>query len=420
MVGSFDFKKTIAAQQRRAIALINSLAEFGETGVGKRIGIIGGGIGGITLAIAAAKHGSEVKLFERQGSLIPYQKGNTQRFLHPNIYDWPNDQWSSESTRLPFLNWQAGICQTICGQLENEFIETCGNLNQDRKLIEYTLDTNISEIEILNHSKNGRRLKLMDDRNTVNEDFDSVIISIGYGLEENSREKFGTPFYWENDSLQQPIGYSSSRPEKILVSGSGDGALIDAIRASIRPFQHEKMVEAFCELEDLEIQEKIRKADIAAEDAKTQNPGTRYDFFSEYNKIFEVDENLKKYDAHRIAERDVTLNFRSPEIFSLGSSRFNRAVVHRLIQAKILKIKRARLDESMVVKNPNGTFSVTWRKNDPPEVFDRLIVRHGPNDGYFEESFREIWPLVQRFHSLISILEITRDISDDIIFHENF
>ena len=135
ILGSFDYKKTIHTQQKRAVALVNSLSRFDEIGATKRVAVIGGGAGGMTAARAAASKGASVAIFEKQNELAPLQSRNTQRIVHPNIYDWPEGGALREESELPFLNWSAGVCDEVFSKITREFLEYAGNKGPDRLCI---------------------------------------------------------------------------------------------------------------------------------------------------------------------------------------------------------------------------------------------------------------------------------------------
>lgn len=121
VLGSFDLKKTINAQQRRACGLVNALKEFGELKSGCEVAVVGGGVGGLTVAIGSAMEGASVTLFEENSNLIHYQSNNTQRFLHPNIFDWPGGNSTVSETKLPYLNWKSGLSDDVARQIINDF-----------------------------------------------------------------------------------------------------------------------------------------------------------------------------------------------------------------------------------------------------------------------------------------------------------
>ena len=69
--------------------------------------------------------------------------------------------------------------------------------------------------------------------------FDIVILAAGFGLETVS-EDYPTPSYWRNEQLGQPT--FGDRPEYYVISGFGDGALIDLCRLTIERFRQDTIL----------------------------------------------------------------------------------------------------------------------------------------------------------------------------------
>jgi hypothetical protein len=70
-------------------------------------------------------------------------------------------------------------------------------------------------------------------------EYDCVIVCVGFGKEK----PFGgvrVPTYWENDSLHQ-IDFVDG--QHILVSGTGDGGLVELMRLMIVDFDHGRILE---------------------------------------------------------------------------------------------------------------------------------------------------------------------------------
>ncbi|MEO1523203.1 MAG: FAD-dependent oxidoreductase [Cyanobacteria bacterium J06633_2] len=218
ILGCFDHKKTIHTQQRRAVALVNALSKFGEITPEKRIAVIGGGIGGLTAARAAAHHGATVTLFEKQRGLVPIQSGNTQRIIHPHIYDWPDEGSENETSELPFLNWSAGACNDVFHRVTDEFNNYVANTASE--ILSVKDETSISSVCIAEPAPDRARVEISSDDGTFHDFFDIVLVAVGFGLETRSAEAGGVISYWQNDDLEQVIGYTKDDPEITLVSGS--------------------------------------------------------------------------------------------------------------------------------------------------------------------------------------------------------
>jgi FAD dependent oxidoreductase len=127
VLGSFANHVTIHSQQRRAFNLIWALFKSGRLKEGSSVTVIGGGFAGLTAAAAAQQRGAGVTLFEKEFALLNLQIGNHTRYLHPNLYDWPQPGSEDESTALPFLNWRAGpsssVSKTVKAEWESLFAD---------------------------------------------------------------------------------------------------------------------------------------------------------------------------------------------------------------------------------------------------------------------------------------------------------
>lgn len=85
VLGSFDRRMTVYAQQVRALNLIYSLEKAERIQRGDKIAIIGGGVAGVTAAAGALVRGMHVTLFEKAQELLHMFKGCHTRGLHPRI-----------------------------------------------------------------------------------------------------------------------------------------------------------------------------------------------------------------------------------------------------------------------------------------------------------------------------------------------
>jgi hypothetical protein len=70
--------------------------------------------------------------------------------------------------------------------------------------------------------------------------FDVIALATGFGLEEGVEEAEGTNSYWRNDRLGQP--QLSGGRATYLLSGFGDGALIDLCRLSVERFRQDTIL----------------------------------------------------------------------------------------------------------------------------------------------------------------------------------
>ncbi|MDX2105767.1 MAG: hypothetical protein SFY67_05135 [Candidatus Melainabacteria bacterium] len=220
-IGTFKPPVTFLSQQHRALNLIWALQENGFDFNEKKIAVIGAGLAGLTATSTAQVLNADVKVFEQSSQPLALQQGNVSRFVLPHLFEWPQLGSLYPRTHLPFLNWAAGSAGAIASELITQWNRVGIPIDSRRKI---------------------KRVRLAKRRPTVlffdkapPEDFDLIIIASGFGVEESRLADHTVP-YWRNEDYDQPI--LSGDPFKILVSGTGDGGLLDSIRASVENFRH--------------------------------------------------------------------------------------------------------------------------------------------------------------------------------------
>lgn len=239
---------TMASQQVRAINLIHAIAtqhyeEWNSNHVtsGDYIGwvnkhreiprvlVVGGSAGGLTAAAYAAFRGAKVTVYEENCELMPNLR-DSDRFLHPRLYEWGSpqlfktsngsDYWRGSKVGLPVLDWNAGPAYSVRDTLIREW-----------ESIEKFYSVNVMR---------SRKLCSLDD---IGEEFDYVILAVGFGVESSLPHADwpkwigeSTGSYWKRDQLDQREGH-------FLICGNGDGALTDLFRICIRNFAQESLAD---------------------------------------------------------------------------------------------------------------------------------------------------------------------------------
>lgn len=158
-LGCFEQKKTVYTQQSRALTLIHALFKAGKISRETKVAIVGGGVSGMTAAIAAAEIGARVVLCEQASELSPIQRDCEHRWLHPFFYDWPNENCDLDVTDLPLrhLNWSAGRASDVFQHLAAQFKEY-GDLRNSNDNKEFTIYNNFPVRMILRDKKNGKHI----------------------------------------------------------------------------------------------------------------------------------------------------------------------------------------------------------------------------------------------------------------------
>src|SRR5262245_53070865 len=112
VLGCIEQRVTILSQQVRAINLIHALEATGRLKHRPAVSIIGAGVAGFTAAAALMHKGIIPELFEELTRPFNILRGSN-RWVHPNIYDWPFNGWDKDSAGLKFLNWTADSANRV-------------------------------------------------------------------------------------------------------------------------------------------------------------------------------------------------------------------------------------------------------------------------------------------------------------------
>lgn len=248
LIGLLDTGVTIFNQQVRALNLIWALDRANRLRPASAIAVVGGGIAGLTAAMALRKILSltpdsshrTVTLFEKRSVLCPLQRGCATRWVHPHIYDWPKEGSTNPSAGLPIMNWRAGrasdVATEIVTQWENERADKAVDVEQWRNLRYVKIHHKSREVEWVGeqHSDGAASPHVRGDKRQ----FDIIILAIGFGDERRS-SKHRADSYWRNDTLGQPD--LTGRQQRYVVSGTGDGGLIDLLRLRIADFREDRI-----------------------------------------------------------------------------------------------------------------------------------------------------------------------------------
>jgi len=405
IVGCFDRRITFYNQQARALSLVRALFELDKLSPGRSVAVVGAGAAGVTAAVAAARLGCSVTLFEKSDTILHLQATATHRFLHPHLYDWPELGAVESNAGLPLMDWQADFADKVIDQLRSEFEdekrECKGRLNQSQALI-----TDI-------HPRGGRgpfqvRWELGQ------QEADVVLLTIGFGTEKDE------PLYWSGDNLTGP---HAGGARKILVSGSGDGGLIDLARAALlspqppaQEFRHDQAIEWLTSDQDFQcaayqmllIDRNVRRQDLDGDPA--------FSLYQQYVSRLRVPRTLQaKLAALVRSNTGVTFNYRHPGVFSLESSLLNRLLAFLLVQGKIIDPMQG---EIVKYKTVNGKQSLTVKRAGGQQYskdFDLVVRRHGPDKNYFKDQFPFLEKARSELDGKLAGLKLTGTLGDDTI-----
>ena len=374
VLGSFERRVTLYSQQVRALNLVHALFEERRLAAGARVAVIGGGASGVTAAVALAHLGASVELIERTDVLLPLQRGCRTRWIHPHIYDWPESDSEVDEAALPLVGWRAGYAHDVARSLERAFDRAC---EQSGDRIRLTLAARVSNvtgggrprISWQGLSPGGEKVV------RTGKDFAAVIVAVGFGVEEGS-EQLPMSSYWRNDDLDQPV-LRLQQAIRCLVSGTGDGGLIEVLRLRLRDFRletlHEQLRDA---LEPSELQDLASQLLAWEDEADRQSDEW---LWNQYDSLELPQRFIQSFKRFLRSDTRVWLAAtRSP--LSFRSAILNRLWVALLVkhdtnttwvQSATQQVTKQGAVTAVTYADPSATHGVETE-------FDRVILRHGP------------------------------------------
>jgi len=384
-IGHLENNLTFLSQQSRAINLVKSLVKLKyikSKGSGNKVAIIGGGLSGITTFYALKKKGiTHVHLYERNDELLSNFKNVEHRYIHPNIYHWPDRLFDEKLSELPFLNWESGNCGDVVSKILSQFFSSenvshndifynkkitgIKNTGRTYKLLENDgqdeIEGNYNLIIICSgFSSENRKIKQI-----ISQNFDKKYLS-GKSSDRNKAIKKRYQSYWEKDSISKFY----AKKKNIAIIGSGDGALIDIIRASLR--KKDKIKEPLSHYEIMLLSNKKALFEFGVmlsqfdKEFRTINSSRNVlDLFKYYKtNIHKSTVNLHLYSEckkliKQYFRKDLVINFINRDgYFNLNSSLLNRAIAYIIFES-----------HELIVKNINHDFLYYW--NNKVFVYDK-------------------------------------------------
>ena len=384
VLGVHEGRVTLLSQQSRALNLAWALGEAGalQTAAGSPapVAVVGAGAGGMTAAAALSCLGANVTLIGSSGELMLLQAGCKQRWLHPFIYDWPNEQWYRESAQLPILDWKAGTAESVRDQIIKGFDELRQSVCPS---LECRLNTEVLALE--RERTGGYRLHLRSYSGALASlEASIVVFTVGFGVED---EPAGVPAnaiwqsYWKTDLLGGSTG-------DVLVSGDGDGGLTDVLRCALKDFDHSDLLELAGHDAETGREKgwvgKVRREilDFEAKLTVGRVGPSSLEFYRDglHGKVKELDDALQKSLNGDMA---VTLNARGQPLRASASA-LNRLIVGRLLKLSeragaVVSLSRVAIDLGTV--RPPRTFRMDAKHalmvDGFSNPFDKMVIRHG-------------------------------------------
>jgi hypothetical protein len=333
-------------------ALIESHTVPGQKEETRKLAIIGAGFAGLTLAagLLQKRAALDITIFEARDTLLPLQQGSDSRWLHPQIYNWPAKGSEAVAAMLPVLNWTAGRASDVVVQALTEWQRLVGEEETNTENLRLFCNTRHLQIDRYHEvSENGDSTKVKiewvgeprvpGDGTTKSEEvavgrsesFDFAIMTVGFGLERETMSS-----YWRNETFGQP---SLGQPRgTYLVSGQGDGAMIDLLRLRISQYRQDRILdELFAGKDELLSELKGLQKEVS-NDLAGRNLFQRFECLGEANQQVRADlESLLQKLRHRLRrDTEVILHLKVRSLEDLltaqvGSISFQNALLAYLV-----------------------------------------------------------------------------------------
>lgn len=360
-IGCTARRLTFHSQQQRAFNLIWALNDK-EPVKDKKIVVVGGGLAGLVASSAAYVLGAQVKLYEQKADVLPLQRGNITRYVHPNIYSWPQPGASYPVTHLPYFNWYDSDAGEVAQKIFEQWNEIKSKIDIDnpRRVSRVFMDSSSSKVRL--------EVEGILDK----EPYDVGILAVGFGLEKKLSET-GTPSYWRNDDLGQ-ITLGKKPVYRFMVSGAGDGGLLDVIRLKIKDFRHREFLDwllknTWFKTQAETVIDAINKEGANAAWKKFENESVPNAVVSFLARVLRDD-------------TEVYLNHRDENHFRSEASFLHRLIVALLIKNGAVYLQRGdysrfeEIEDKAKLEKELKVFLLTDER-ERSVIVDRLIVRLG-------------------------------------------
>jgi RNA polymerase sigma-70 factor (ECF subfamily) len=316
---------------------------------------VGAGLSGLTAAGAFRRVGRSVSIFEQTGNLMPLQRETAIRYIHPTINYWP-EMSLNPSADMPFLYWAADVCKNVVATIERQWRLEFG-------------DVSIKKSRVLGFERDGERVRLQLEGGAVSSRFDAVIVATGFGL-ENSIPGTIAASYWDNSDLFNQR--NASMPRSFVISGSGDGGLLEILRLAYRSFDSGKLVERIArKLDQSELKGKILEAE---EECRTKSkPSERHDHLRMAYLRMHIPAMLsRELKSLLVPQGKIQLLARGGNAFTPQS-----APIHRFLLAQAVQNGAVSIENAELVNRSGSLEMIDSSGNSKILNADVIIARHG-------------------------------------------
>jgi hypothetical protein len=227
---------SIRDQMIRGRVIIDRAYQQGLIDLDRWLLVIGAGAAGVTAAIQGASYGVTTILIEQNPFPFGRQSLCRTRWICPTQYDWPIDHWLKGQFPWPGagppmpLPWSADYSNLLAALWNRELnvarssyknLTLLSNTVVDRSMCEpdgaFKVKNDLLEVHLIPYG--GRY------------EFGMALSCVGPGEERHKVNDYAGFQFWETDPFEEPnFGLDIEEP-RALISGGGDGALQDFLRA---------------------------------------------------------------------------------------------------------------------------------------------------------------------------------------------
>src|SRR5688572_6648138 len=385
ILGCFGSRLTFSSQQCRAFNLVWALFESGCVKAGDQLAVVGAGLAGITAAAAATALGVKVTVFEQASQSMALQRGNFVRYIHPNILDWPQSHSHRSKTKWDILNWEAAPLDTVVSQIDHGW-------SNFENAVTMHFRYRVDEVNVC--TGNVQASAQEPELKSIDETFDVIIMAVGFGL-ERTLETVPLRSYWLNDDLHQESRFGTT-PRRILVTGCGDGGLIDVLRLRLSNFDHARFVKDVLDDEELRaVRKRLLIIERKARTYPTISEANDY-LVSAYGELPLHESVFERFRSWQRLDTDVVLNGPQQTPVTIQASILHRYIIFLLWSHLLLTYKQGKV---IHISGNRGSYAVSFENPDGSNVistFEDVIVRHGPE------------PVVQKLIPDIGVQELCK------------
>jgi hypothetical protein len=362
-IGPYGSRVSFASQQRRALNTIWAIHDRGKwpTAPETTAAVIGGGIAGVVTATALSARGCAVRIYEEKGRALNLQARASHRGVHPSLNFWPEEPLAP-TTSFRFLDWYAGTCtkalKDIRAEWEAVFSRRVAPIRNGKRVVDLRWDKRRQQVSI--HLLGGEV-----------EYADIAFVTTGFGKERDLADP-ERECYWHPDLLDD---LAEDTTKRCLVSGIGDGGIIDALRLTYPGFMtNEVALRYLLKVDTPQLRKRVEK--IEKDAAAIADLDQRAEF---YWKHYDEVARDRGANAQALLPR-FPEGRHATELVGQLVRPFQRttAPIHKIILAHALRERQIEYIYGTVTRSDRDYWLKRTGGKREPLIRDEIVIRHGP------------------------------------------